>query len=47
MSFTVTMLYIGTFQISQQLYSIGSKATNFVNYTSARENDTSVPSNSS
>ena len=41
------MSYEGTFQISQQLHSIGSKGTNVVNYTSPRENDTSVPSNSS
>ena len=47
MSFAATKLYIGTFEISPQLYSRGSKAKNVVNYTSARENDTSVPSNSS
>jgi len=47
MSFAVTVLYIGTFQMSQLLHSIGSKGTNDVNYVSARENDTSVPSNSS
>jgi hypothetical protein len=47
MSFALKMLYKGTFQISQQLYSVGSKGTNVVNYTSARGNDTSVPSNSS